>query len=85
MVFKHINLREKLKTMNLEPYGKIILHIGECNVSSGVDVDTLWSNMHKLLVDLRPNFTVVVSGLLPRKACDGKAFRYLGHTFMEIK
>ena len=60
--------------MNLEPYEKIILHVGECDVSSGVDVDTLWSNMHKLLLDLRPHLTVVVSVLLPRKGCDVKAF-----------
>ena len=29
--------------MNLEPYEKIILHIGECDVSAGADVKTLWS------------------------------------------
>ena len=67
-------LREKLKALNLEPYEKIILHIGECDVSAGADVKTLWSNMHKLLLDLRAKFTVVVSGLLPRKGYDIKAF-----------
>ena len=67
-------LREKLKAMNLEPYEKIILHIGECDVSAGADVKTLRSNMHKLLLDLRAKFTVVVSGLLPRKGHDIKAF-----------
>ena len=60
--------------MNLEPYEKIILHIGESDVSAGADVKTLWSNMHKLLHDLRAKFTVVVSGLLPRKGYDIKAF-----------
>ena len=47
--------------MNLEPYVKIILHIGECDVSASADVKTLWSNMHKLLLDLRAKITVVVS------------------------
>ena len=67
-------LRKKLKAMNLEPYEKIILHIGECDVSAGADVKTLWSNIHKLLLDLQAKFTVVVSGLLPRKGYDIKAF-----------
>ena len=67
-------LREKLKAMNLEPYEKIILRIGECDVSAGADEKTLLSNMHKLLLDLRAKFTVVVSGLLPRKCYDIKAF-----------
>ena len=31
-------LREKLKAMNFEPYEKIILHSGECDVSAGADV-----------------------------------------------
>ena len=69
MVFTHINL-EKNSKQRISPYEKIILHVGECDISFGVDVDTLWSNMHKLLLDLRPNFTVVVSRLLPRKGCD---------------
>ena len=60
--------------MNLEPYKKIILHVGECDDSSDVDVDTLWSHMHKLLLDLQLIFTVVVSGLLPRKGYDVKEF-----------
>ena len=34
-------VREKRKAMNLEPYEKIILHIGECDVSAGADVKTL--------------------------------------------
>ena len=56
--------------MNLEPYEKIILHIGECDVSTGADVKTLWSNINKLLLDLRAKFTVVLSGLLPRHGYD---------------
>ena len=60
--------------MNLEPNEKIILHVGEYDVIAGTDVKTLWSNMHKLLLDLRAKFTVVVSGLLPRKGYDIKAF-----------
>ena len=52
----------------------MFLHIGECAVSAGADVKNLWSNMHKLLLDLRDKFTVVVSGLLPRKGYDIKAF-----------
>ena len=65
MVFKHINQR-KTQCNDLEPYEKIILHIGECDVSAGADVKTLWSNMHKLLLDLRAKITVVVSGILPK-------------------
>ena len=38
------------------------------------DVKTLWSNIHKLLLDLRVKLTVVVPGLLPRKGYDIKAF-----------
>ena len=60
--------------MNLEPYEQTILHIRECDVSAGADVKTLWSNMHKLLLDLQAKFTVVVSGLLPRKGYDIKEF-----------
>ena len=60
--------------MNLEPYEQTILHIGECDVSAGADIKTLWSNMHQLLLDLQAKFTVVVSGLLPRKGYDIKEF-----------
>ena len=63
-----------VQTHQLEPYEKIILHIGERDVSAGADVKTLWSNMHKLLLDLQAKFTVVVSRLLPRKGYDIKAF-----------
>ena len=38
--------------MNLEPYEKIILHIGESDVTSGADVATVMSNMHALPFDL---------------------------------
>ena len=60
--------------MNLEPYEKNILHIGQSDVTSGADVATVMSNMHTLLLDLRAKFTVVVSGLLPRKGYDINAF-----------
>ena len=52
------------------------MHIGECDVSAGADVKTLWSNRHKLLLDPRTKFTVVVSGLLPRKGYAIKAFNF---------
>ena len=67
-------LREKLSAMNLEPYEKIVLHIGECDVSAGSDVETVSSNMHELLLDLRAKFTVAVSGKLPMKGFNIKAF-----------
>ena len=67
-------LREKLNAMNLEPYEKIVLHIGECDVSAGSDVETVSSNMHELLLDLRAKFTVAVSGMLPMKGFNIKAF-----------
>ena len=35
-------LREKLNAMNLEPYEKIVLHIGECDISAGSDVETVF-------------------------------------------
>ena len=67
-----LQLRENLKAMNLDPYEKNILHVGECEIISGVDVETLGPNMHRLLLDRLPKFTVVVSGLLPKKGCDIK-------------
>ena len=71
---KTLELRDKLKTMNLEPYEKIILHIAECDVTSGANIATVTSNIHALVLDLRAKFTVLMSCLLPRKVYDIKTF-----------
>ena len=65
---------EKLKNMNLEPYDKIILHIGDSDVSDGSDVATVRSSLLNLILDLKPKCDVVVSGLLPRAGHDMKPF-----------
>ena len=60
--------------MNLEPYNKIILHIGDSDVSDGSDVATVRSSLLNLILDLKPKRDVVVSGLLPRAGHDMKPF-----------
>ena len=71
---KASQLREKLKNMDLEPYEKIILHIGDSDVSGGSDVATVKSSIHNLILDLKPRCDVVVSGLLTRAGHDLKPF-----------
>ena len=71
---KASQLREKLKNMNLEPYEKIILHIGDSDVSGGSDVATVRSSIHNLIIDLKPKCAVVVSGLHPRAGHEIKPF-----------